>query len=152
LALNDVQAFDPPVGSQITIEVTLTNTGTVAGTFYVHMITSIVDVAGPDFGAIAGGVNFQGLDAIAATVDTTTNVAGRSGALGIVTLEGGASTPIQAITPPLDVVGTYDVGIQAGTFDTGANAIVEIQDTLIVENLIDIFEPAFAELSGPAVV
>ena len=148
----EVDVFDPPVGSEITIQVTITNTGTVAGDFYVHAVTGI-DPAEATLGAIAQSENFQFFNAIAATVDLTTTVPALSGDLGIVTLEGGESTSVQFLSVPLDVPGLYSVGVHAGTFDIAANQIIEEeQDFIFVPDVIDIFIPATAEITEFEVV
>ena len=152
MPMHDLSIADPPVGSQLTIQVTISNTGTREGTFFVHAITGIVQTTGINFGDIAGGENFQGINAIPETFGNITNIANRSGDIGIITLAGETEADVQFITPALEVPGIYAVGIQSGIYDPATNQAVEIQDTIVNENLFEMFIPPTAQLSNTLVV
>lgn len=152
MPLHDLSIADPPVGSQLTIQVTISNTGTREGNFFIHGITSIVEGEGFNFGDIAGGENFQGLNAIPDTFGNVTNIVGRSGDIGIITLLAETEADVQFLTPALEIPGIYEVGIQAGTYDPETNQVLEIQDTIVAENIFEMYIPPTAELSNAQVV
>ena len=140
------------VDDTVTISVQITNVGTISETFFLHAIFSILDVPAETFADIIDGEAFDGFDAIEATVDQAVTVGGRSGLHGIVELAGGETQEVQFQSPPLDVVGQYDIGVLAGVFDLDAGTIVDEQAEIVAPNAFEIYIAAEAELEALAVL
>lgn len=124
MPIDSVTAFDPPTGSSITIQVTLTNTGDREGEF---------NVSCQYVGAGSGNATpTSGFDSV-------------SGDIGTVTVGAGQSVTLSFSTGALYEVGTYDVIAVAGT------EAETVQDTLRVNGVFEIYVPPTASLSNLSV-
>lgn len=148
MPISEISVFDPPIPNAIRIGVTLTNTGDRAGTFYVQGITGIVEGEVTSITDIDIADVSYSLLAVAADFDSTVDAGFSTGGLaGIVNVEAGQSVIIRFDTDVINQVGFFDLGFQTGIYNAETGVFENLQDTLIVEDVFEMYVPPTGELS-----
>jgi hypothetical protein len=149
MPISEISVFDPPIPNAIRIGVTLTNTGDRVGTFYVQGITGIVEGEVTSITDIDIADVSYSLLAVAADFDSTVDAGFSTGGLaGIVNVEAGQSVTIRFDTDVINQVGFFDLGFQTGIYNAETGAFENLQDTLIVEDVFEMYVPPTGELSN----
>ncbi|TDX48834.1 hypothetical protein [Orenia marismortui] len=148
MPISELSVFDPPLPNAIRIQITLTNTGDRAGTFYVQGVTGIVEGAVSSITDIDIADVSYPLLALAADFDSIVNAGFSNGGLaGIINVEAGQSVTIRFDTEVINQVGFFDLGFQTGIYNAETGAFENLQDTLIVEDIFEMYVPPTGELS-----